>query len=88
MTHWRLQPVLDVMKLDSDIIDKLANIFDKYSDKQLVRLPNQFDPANIDPVRRSIDVEFLDVVGIKVEPGELDKLYRRIHQNLKTWISE
>jgi hypothetical protein len=88
MTHWRLQPVLDVVKLDDNIIDKLANIFDKYSDKQLARLPNQFDPANIDPVRRSIDLEFLDVMGIKVKSEELDELYRRIHQNLKTWIGE
>jgi hypothetical protein len=40
MTHWRLQPVLDVVKLGSDIIDKMANIFDKYSDKQLARLPD------------------------------------------------
>jgi hypothetical protein len=88
MTHWRLQPVLDVVKLGSDIIDKMANIFDKYSDKQLARLPNQFDPANIDPVRRSIDLEFLDAVGIKVKPEELDKLYRKIHQSLKTWVGE
>jgi hypothetical protein len=58
ITKWRLQPVLDVTKLDESCIKRLATIFDKYCEENLRRLPHQFNPKDVDPVRRGIDEGF------------------------------
>jgi type I restriction-modification system DNA methylase subunit len=88
MTHWRLQPVLDVTKLDEREIEKLTDAFDRYCRKELRRLPEQFDPNNIDPTREGIDKEFLEALDVKVDERELNELYRLVHQNLTTWVGE
>jgi type I restriction-modification system DNA methylase subunit len=88
MTHWRLQPVLNVMELDEQKIRRLAAVFDKYCRKDMRRLPKQFDPTDIDPVRRGIDKEFLEVLGVKFADEDLDNLYRLIYQNMSAWIGE
>lgn len=88
MTHWRLQPVLDVTGLDEEKVAALAAVFDKYSRRDLRRLPEQFNPANIDPVRRSIDEEFLKALGVDFEDEKLIELYGLIHRSLVAWIGE
>ena len=88
ITKWKLQPVLDVTQLDEGTIDRLANVLDKFSNRELRRLPDQFTPCNIDPVRMGIDQGFLDAMGIKVEKEELEDLYRIVHENLETWVSD
>jgi type I restriction-modification system DNA methylase subunit len=88
MTHWRLQPMLDVTKLDERKIEKLTDAFDRYCRKELRRLPEQFDPNNIDPTREGIDKEFLEALDVKVDEKELNELYRLVHQSLTTWVDE
>jgi hypothetical protein len=88
MTHWRLQPVLNVMGLDEQKIGRLAAVFDKYCRKDLRRLPKQFDPTDIDPVRRGIDKEFLEALDVKFADEDLDNLYKLIYQNMSAWIGE
>ena len=88
MTHWRLQPVLDVTKLDEEQAAKLATVFDIYCEKELRRLPEQFDPSNIDPIRKGIDRGFLEALGVKFTDEYLNSLYRLVYQNLSTWIGE
>jgi len=86
MTQWKLQPILDVTRLNEEVIIKLADVFDEYCKKELRRLPDQFNPNNVDPVRKGIDQGFLKALGIKIEEKELEDLYKRIYENLKTWI--
>jgi hypothetical protein len=88
MTHWRLQPVLDVTRLKGSKIENLATIFDKYCRKELRRLPEQFNPNNTDPTREGLDKEFLEALDVKVDEKELNELYRLVHQNLTTWVGE
>jgi hypothetical protein len=88
ITKWRLQPVLDVTKLDESCIKRLATIFDKYCEKNLRRLPHQFNPKDVDPVRRGIDEGFLEALGVKFTEKNLDDLYTLIYQNLSVWIGE
>jgi type I restriction-modification system DNA methylase subunit len=88
MTHWRLQPVLNVMELDEEKIKRLAAIFDKYCRSDLPRLPKQFNPDNVNPIRKGIDEEFLEVLGVKFADEDLNSLYRLIYQNLSMWIGE
>jgi type I restriction-modification system DNA methylase subunit len=88
MTHWKLQPVLNVTRLDEDRIVKLAAIFDKYCKRDLRRLPMQFDPSNIDSIRKGIDREFLEALNIKFKDEDLEDLYKLVHQNLSAWIGE
>jgi hypothetical protein len=88
MTHWRLQPVLNVMGLDEGKIKRLAAIFDKYCRSDLPRLPEQFNPNNIDPVRKGIDREFLETLDVKFTDEDLNSLYRLVYQNLRAWTGE
>jgi hypothetical protein len=88
MTHWRLQPVLDVTRLDEEKIKELAEVFDKYSNKCLQRLPDQFKPDNIDPIRKDIDENFLEVLNIGYDETKINELYKLIYQNLDKWINE
>jgi hypothetical protein len=86
ITKWKVQPVLNVAQLDEETIVKLAQVFDQYCDKELSRLPDQFNPNNIDPVRSGIDRGFLEAMGVEVDENELNELYSLIHQTLTTWI--
>ncbi len=88
MTHWKLQPVLDITRLDEEVTNKLACVFDKYCDKTLKRLPDQFNPSNIDPIRKAIDQGLFDAMGVKVDEKELKDLYRLVYENLKIWVGE
>jgi hypothetical protein len=88
ITKWKLQPVLDVTKLDEDCVRRLVAVFDKYCERDLQRLPKQFDPNKIDPVRRGIDREFLEALSVKFTDEDLSNLYRLVYRNLSTWIGE
>jgi len=88
MTHWKLQPVLDVTRLSKDILEKLAKVFDKNCHRSLRRLPEQFNPDNVDPVRLEIDQGFLNSLDIEVKYEEIKELYKLIHENLALWAGE
>jgi hypothetical protein len=88
ITHWKLMPVLDVAKLSDGLVSKLAGIFDRYCNEELRRLPEQFKPNDIDPIRKKIDTEFLNALGIRFRAEELEKLYSMIYRNLKAWLGK
>jgi hypothetical protein len=88
MTHWRLQPVLDVTRLDEEKVRGLASVFDKYCREELRRLPEQFKPNDTDPIREGIDKDFLQVMEVKFSDKELNDLYSLVNQNLSTWTGE
>ena len=92
MGQWMLMPVLDVTSLDNDTLRKLAEVFDKYADKPLRRIPRQFNPNNPDPVRLGIDKEFVKALAPsldnKIVERELRELYKHVHTALELWIRE
>mgnify|MGYP000592537979 CR=1 FL=1 len=89
MGQWMLMPVLDVVSLDLDTLKRLAKVFDRYADKTLRRIPQQFNPVSPDPVRFNIDVEFLKALSPGIDENivkeELRKLYKRIHVAIQLW---
>ncbi len=90
MGQWRLLPVLDIKALSADTLKRLASVFDEYGGKPLRRIPEQFKPGNPDPVRLSIDVEFVKALKPDIDEGEVKKhlleLYKHIDVALKQWI--
>jgi hypothetical protein len=92
MGQWRLLKVLNVTTLDSDVLKKLASIFDVYAGSALRRIPEQFDPQNPDPTRLAIDKSFVKVFNSSVSDEVLEEklrdLYIRVHISLQQWIGE
>ncbi|MCS7113532.1 MAG: hypothetical protein RMJ00_00250 [Nitrososphaerota archaeon] len=86
MTHWKLQPVLDVESLDRETLSRLSEVFDRYSQSRLRRLPEQFYPENPDPIRRSIDIDFLRALGVTIDEHLLLGIYRGLYESLITWL--
>jgi len=90
MGQWMLMPVLDITSLNIDTLKRLANIFDKYADKPLRRIPEQFNPENPDPVRLGIDMEFLKTFRSELKDEEVKasllELYKHVDASLKLWI--
>jgi hypothetical protein len=90
MAQWRLLHVLDVSTLDNKTLGKLSDIYDKYADKQLRRIPEQFDPKNPDPVRLGIDSEFVKALAPNLRDDEIKnyllELYGHIDISLKRWM--
>lgn len=86
MTHWKLQPVLDVKSLDEETLSRLSEVFDRYSQSRLRRLPEQFNPAKPDPIRKSIDKGFLEALGIMFDERILLDIYGRLYQSLASWL--
>ena len=92
--QWRLLPVLDVTRLDADVLEKLANLLDKHGTAPLRRIPCQFsgEPSRVDKARLEIDLDLLRTLapGIDVEEAEkaLLQLYGRIELALKAWLSQ
>ncbi len=42
-TKWRLIPVIDITSLNPNAIEQLIKVFEKYVDKQLKKIPEQFN---------------------------------------------
>jgi hypothetical protein len=92
MGQWRLLKVPNMTTLDSNILKKLASIFDVYASSALRRIPEQFDPRNPDPTRLAIDKSFVKVFNSSVSDEVLEEklrdLYKLVHISLQQWIGE
>ena len=92
MAQWRLLPVLDVRRLESSSLRRIASVFDKYKSASPRRIPEQFDPKDPDPVRTGIDRDFLRALKPSLDEVGIEKallgVYRRVHAALKLWIKE
>ena len=90
MGQWLLMPVLDVISLDRDTVKRLADVFDKYANKRLRRIPLQFNPKNPDPVRLEIDINFLKVLSPDLDTETIKEhlldIYKHVDVALKQWI--
>jgi hypothetical protein len=88
-SQWRLLPVLDIDKLTEDQIAKLGCVFDKFQDKQLSRIPEQYGAnGKVDDLRIELDTAFLRAIGIDVNVDDLLLLYNEIGSALKQWIGD
>lgn len=52
----------------------------------MVRLPQQYNPEEIDPHRFALDIEILHSLGISVKDNQLHELYRHIHDSFNQWF--
>lgn len=86
MSHWKLQRVLDITQLKPKTIDDLAKIFDKYSKRKFLRLPQQFEENNLDPERLSLDKDVVKVLKININDKKLKELYKMFNQSLNRWF--
>lgn len=87
LSHWRLLHVLDMTKLKKDVIGALSKTFDKYSIKDMPRLPQQYNPQNIDPVRIAFDKEVMESLGITIDDVEIKELYSIIYEGFEQWFT-
>ena len=85
LSHWRLQDVLDVSKLDVIKLRKLSAMLDKYKEKEFKRLPLQYD--DIDEIRLSFDLEILKILEIDIEKEMLIELYKLISLSFEKWFT-
>jgi len=86
MSHWRLQNILNITELDRVTIDKLSSIFDRYADKKMSRLPQQYNPKAIDSTRLAFDKEVLKSLGVEVSQGDLIAIYKMIYESFDEWF--
>lgn len=86
LSHWRLQTVLDITNLNKNTIEKLSKIFDKFCKKEMDRLPQQYNPQNIDDTRIAFDKEVLKALGIKVTDEKLKELYQMLYESFDQWF--
>ena len=88
-SQWRLLPVLNIDKLMKKQITSLAAVFDKFQDKQLSRIPEQFGSSGkVDDLRIELDTAFLSAIGIDVKVDDLLLLYHEIGSSLRQWIGD
>jgi hypothetical protein len=86
-SQWRLLPVLNLDKLTKKQLTTLANIFDKFQDKQLSRIPEQYGAyGKVDNLRIEFDTAFLNAIRIQVQENDLLLLYHEIGSSLKQWV--
>ena len=89
MSHWRLLPVLDICKLPKDKIRKLVKVFEKFGNKELKRIPEQYGvKGEIDKLRIELDLEFLKAIHVSIKENDLLSLYEEIGSSLKQWIGD
>jgi hypothetical protein len=88
-SQWRLLPILNIDKLTKKQITSLAAVFDKFQDKQLSRIPEQYGAyGKIDDLRTELDTAFLSAIGIQVAADDLLLLYHEIGSSLRQWIGD
>jgi len=89
MGQWMLMPALDITSLDGDTLRRLAEAFDRYAEKPLRRIPEQFNPGSPDPVRLGIDRDFIKALDPSADENTLEKglieLYRHVDTAFKLW---
>jgi len=88
MSHWRLLPVLDVTVLPNEKIEALSNVFDRFKEAELKRLPEQYSSSQEE--RLTLDIEVLKALEPSVNEEEardrLIDLYADLSDALKNWI--
>lgn len=85
MSQWRLLPVLDVNNLPQRTLRSLSNIFENFKESDLGRIPFQYRPDSCS-MRKRLDIEFLETIGISAREADLMDLYREIDSSMRQWL--
>ena len=68
----------------------MAEVFDRYAERPLRRIPEQFNPNNPDSVRLGIDGDFIKAINPSVDEEALERglveLYKHVDAAFKLWI--
>ncbi len=87
MSQWRLLPVLDIDGIGENKVNNCADLFDKFANCQLRRIPEQYGSrGKIDKNRLELDTDFLSIFGIQAKESDLMILYEGIAQSIVQWI--
>ena len=87
MAQWRLVLVLNINDLSEVQLQSLSDVFDKFKDIDLGRIPQQYNnESDTYKLRRELDKSFLKALQIDVKDKDLDSLYQEINSSLKQWI--
>lgn len=86
-SHWRLLPILNINELDEKELMGLADLFDKFKNQNMPRIPQQYGVSGKpNKTRVEFDLAFLKAIGINIKSKELLPLYELIASSLKQWL--
>lgn len=77
--------MLDVNALSKQTLEDLSNVFERFKETDLGRIPSQYNPGSCN-IRKELDMEFLKAVGITVMESDLLDLYKEIFSSMKLWL--
>jgi hypothetical protein len=86
ISHWRLQKVIDLSKLNAETITKLSKTFDSLCTKEMPTLPQQYQTNNISRSRKELDKEVFESLGIYLSEKEINELYRLVYKSFDQWL--
>ena len=83
MTQWKLVKVLNIDELSDSTKQSLVEIFNKFKDIDLGRIPEQYNYENDNYKQRlELDKSFLEAMNIEVNIKDLHSLYREMYSSL------
>lgn len=86
LSQWRSLPILDINKLEDSVLNDLSKLYDKYSQKELGRLPYQYDDSkDLINIRLEIDTGLIRAMGFDVNSEDLLALYKSINDIFRQW---
>ena len=73
--------------MPEDKIKELADVFDKFKNANLRRIPEQYrTDKGIDKSRIELDLAFLKAMGISIGKDDLLSLYKEIYSSMRQWM--
>jgi len=89
MSQWRLLPVLNIEELPKDNLESLAEVYEKFKDADMGRIPEQYGlKGGTNKLRVALDLSFLKVMGMNVTECDLLSFHREIASSLRQWLGE
>jgi len=65
----------------------ILNVFDKFKDVDLGRIPQQYNVKNnTHKLRLELDKNFLEAIGVQIEDNDLIDLYQEIYSSFEQWM--
>lgn len=82
-----MKKILKIYELQDIIINSLVNIYERFKNIDLGRIPDHFNPeSNTFKLKLKFDHAFLNTFQIDVDDQTLRELYHEIHQSINQWI--
>jgi len=89
MSQWRLLPILNIDQLAEDKLKRLAEVFDRFKDVDLGRIPDQYGiNGKVSKSRLALDASFLRAIGMPVSEDDLLPFYKEIASSFRQWLGE